>query len=30
MNFNDFSVGKGRECISKLEYINSRGGDLSI
>ena len=30
MNFNDFFVGKGREGVSKLEYIISRGGDLSI
>ena len=30
MNFDNFFVGKGQEGISKLEYVISRGGDLSI
>ena len=30
MNFDDFFVGEGREGISKLEYVVSRRGDLSV
>jgi len=30
MNFNDFFVRKGQEGISKLEYVVSRRGDLSV
>ena len=30
MNFDDFFVGEGWKGISKLKYVISRGGDLSI
>ena len=30
MNFDDFFVGEGWKDISKLKYVISRGGDLSV